>query len=81
MKPRGIRTSSRTQIDDGAPASIVIKKLGGLAAVSRESGIATSTIWRWLKSGNISPKYVVQLKQLAQRLNVDLCDSDFVRQI
>lgn len=77
-KPRGFNS---TKIDHNAPASIVVKKFGGLGIMARNTEIPTSTIWKWMLSGNIPPKRHLELKGHAVRLKVKLKDSDFVRQL
>lgn len=78
-KPRAFTTG---KIDQDAPANIVIGKLGGLAVVSREGGYSTSTVWGWMKRGDIPPKRVPELKELGLRLKprVVIKDADFLRQ-
>ena len=80
-KERKPRTSNSTRVDPTAPASIVVAKFGGLAKMARDTGIATSTIWKWQVQGDIPPKRVLALKGHAARLKIKLRDSDFVRQV
>ena len=79
--PRKPRTSNSRKIDPSAPASIVVAKFGGLGNLHNESGIPTSTIWKWMLSGDIPPKRHLELKGHAARLKVKLKDSNFVRQL
>lgn len=75
------RTSNSSKVDPNAPASIVVAKFGGLGNLHNESGIPTSTIWKWMLGGDIPPKRHLELKGLAARLKIKLKDSDFVRQL
>lgn len=91
-KPRRKARTPRTEnIDQTAPASVVINKFGGLArfcelsaeqATEDRPAIPTSTVWGWLVRGDIPPKRVPEIKAIAQaaRPIVRLKDSDFVRQ-
>ena len=78
-KMRKPRRSNSDNIDTMAPASIVVTKFGGLGKMAHDTGIATSTIWGWMRRGDIPPKRVPDLKAHAMRLKVKLKDSDFVR--
>lgn len=80
-KPRKPRAPTTGKIDPTAPANIVIAKLGGLAVVCEQSGWPTSTVWGWMKRGDIPPKRVPDLKALglAMKPRVVLPDSDFIR--
>lgn len=73
------RTSNSDQVDTTAPASTVVGKFGGLGKMHADTGYATSTIWGWLKRGDIPPKRVPEIKAHAIRLKVRLKDSDFLR--
>ena len=79
--PRKPRTSNSSKVDPNAPASIVVARFGGLGHMHNQTGIPTSTIWKWMLSGNIPPKRHLELKGHAARLKVKLSDSDFVRQL
>lgn len=85
---RAARTSSAAVVDPTAPASIVItERFGGLArfceaAERAGTPYASSTVWGWLKRGDIPPRQVPAIKAIAsaQRPVVKLRDSDFIRQ-
>lgn len=80
-KPR-IETSNSKQINWASPAGIVVAKWGGLHKMARETGIAPSTIWSWLRrSGDVPTTRIPELKIHAARLRIKLKDSDFIRQI
>lgn len=78
--PRKPRTSNSSKVDPTAPASIIVAKFGGLGNMHNQTGIPTSTIWKWQLGGDIPNKRVLELKAHAARLKIKLKDSDFVRQ-
>lgn len=85
---RAARTPRAEVIDPAAPASIVINtRFGGLARfceAAAEAGrpYSTSTVWGWLKRGDIPPRQVPEIKAIAaaQKPVVRLRDGDFIRQ-
>lgn len=80
-KPRKPRAPTTGKIDPEEPANIVIGKLGGLAVVCQHGGYPSSTVWGWMKRGDIPPRRVPELKELGLRLKprVVLKDGDFLR--
>ena len=84
---RKARTPSADTIDQAAPAWIVVSKFGGLARIceiAQQNGIKlpTSTVWGWVRRGDIPPRRVPEIKALALKAKpiVRLKDSDFIRQ-
>jgi hypothetical protein len=87
---RKSRTPRTDNIDQTAPASVVMNKFGGLArfcelskqyATPERAAIPTSTVWGWITRGDIPPKRVPEVKAIAAlaRPIVRLKDADFVR--
>lgn len=81
IKTRKPRTSKSENVDPTAPAFKVVAKFGGLGRMARDTGLATSTIWGWMRRGDIPPKRVPEVKSWGLKLKVKLKDSDFVRGI
>ena len=75
-KTRGPRTP-RSAIDPLAPANMIIAKFGGLAEMSRKTGIPTSSIFTAAKSGHFSPKRWEPIKAAGLSHKIKLSDADF----
>ena len=78
-----------SNIDRGAPASVVIGKWPSLAQFCRDSathgeaigfpkGLALGTVHRWLVNGHIDAKYHSAILNLARLTGRDLAAIDFV---
>lgn len=85
-KSRAARTPRAESIDQTAPASIVVNKFGGLArfcdaAEKAGNPYATSTVWGWIKRGDIPLRQVSPIKAIgmAQDPVIEIPDSDFFR--
>jgi hypothetical protein len=69
--------ATKADIDLGAPANVIIDKLGGLAAASRILSVPTSTLWSYAKKGEIPYKNWEPFKAAAKLAKITLRDSDF----
>jgi len=83
VKRRRARQPSAAKIDVNAPAYLVVEKFGGLARFCELSGIPSSTVWGWVKRGDIPFRHVPNIKMIAARCKpvVKLKDSDFLRKV
>lgn len=63
------------------PAGRVVAKFGGLANMSESTGIPPSTIWGWIRRGDIPPKRVPEVKRHARDLKIRIKDSEYLRDI
>lgn len=77
QKSRGPRASV-IDIDQNAPANVIITKFGGLAEASRKTGIATSTIWVWAKSGLIPQKRWAEIMAAGAAHKIKITQKDFL---